>query len=164
MGVAVFYCHLVCGGIGDGGNTHSSPSCGPQHVERLLFTRYTFFIDAAKQGACLALLRMAGEMQACLPSSRFPLTRDQAPNNVKRSEDGSNSNSNSRDVLLATRDSSLDVVQRQYLRVVAAAFLLKRHLFRYQGTVSAALVLGGVDAIGEHLYQVSISSASAAVI
>ena len=31
---------------------------------------------------------------------------------------------------------------------------LKRHLFRYQGYVSAALVLGGVDATGPHLHTV----------
>ena len=32
--------------------------------------------------------------------------------------------------------------------------LLKRMLFRYQGHVSAALVLGGVDCTGAHLYHV----------
>lgn len=32
--------------------------------------------------------------------------------------------------------------------------MLKRMLFRYQGHVSAALVLGGVDSSGAHLYQV----------
>eukprot|EP00903_Cladosiphon_okamuranus_P009473 g9028.t1 len=106
------------------------------------------------EGVRLALLRMAGEMQACLPSSRFTVTRNRASNDDNGSEGGSNSNSNSTDVPLATRDSSLDVVQRQHLRVAAAAFLSKRHLFRYQGTVSAALVLGGVDEAGEHLYQI----------
>lgn len=98
---------------------------------------------------------MAGEMQACLPSSRFPVTGHQAPHGVKGSGDSSDTNGTYDVPLAATRDSGLDVVQRQYLRVAAAAFLLKRHLFRYQGTVSAALVLGGVDAVGEHLYQVS---------
>jgi len=39
-------------------------------------------------------------------------------------------------------------------RVVAAVTLLKRMLFRYQGHVSAALVLGGVDVAGAHLYQI----------
>lgn len=99
---------------------------------------------------------MAGEMQACLPSSRFPLTRYQASGRLKGSAGDSHIFSN--DVPLATRDSGLDVVQRQHLRVASAAFLLKRHLFRYQGTVSAALVLGGVDAIGEHLYQVRVAT------
>jgi len=39
-------------------------------------------------------------------------------------------------------------------RVIAAMTRLKRHLFRYQGQVSAALVLGGVDVTGPHLYTV----------
>jgi 20S proteasome subunit beta 2 len=39
-------------------------------------------------------------------------------------------------------------------RVVTACTLLKRMLFRYQGRVSAALVLGGVDAAGPHIYQI----------
>mmetsp|Transcript_14631 Transcript_14631/g.28340 ORF Transcript_14631/g.28340 Transcript_14631/m.28340 type:complete len:157 (+) Transcript_14631:305-775(+) len=36
-------------------------------------------------------------------------------------------------------------------RVVTAMTMLKRHLFNYQGHVSAALVLGGVDSTGPHL-------------
>ncbi|KAJ4463170.1 putative Proteasome subunit beta type-7 [Paratrimastix pyriformis] len=39
-------------------------------------------------------------------------------------------------------------------RVDVACVLLKRHLFPYQGYVSAALVLGGVDFTGPHIYQV----------
>lgn len=39
-------------------------------------------------------------------------------------------------------------------RVKAALTRLKRHLFQYQGHVSAALVLGGVDTTGAHLYTV----------
>lgn len=39
-------------------------------------------------------------------------------------------------------------------RVVTACTLLKRMLFRYQGYVSAALVLGGCDVNGPHLYQI----------
>jgi 20S proteasome subunit beta 2 len=39
-------------------------------------------------------------------------------------------------------------------RVVTACTLLKRMLFRYQGHVSAALVLGGVDVHGPHVYQI----------
>ncbi|GMI19116.1 hypothetical protein TeGR_g14017, partial [Tetraparma gracilis] len=39
-------------------------------------------------------------------------------------------------------------------RVVTACTLLKRMLFRYQGHVSAALVLGGVDIDGPHVYQI----------
>ena len=40
-------------------------------------------------------------------------------------------------------------------RVVTALTLLKRKLYRYQGHVSAALVLGGVDVHGPHLYNVA---------
>jgi len=39
-------------------------------------------------------------------------------------------------------------------RVIASMTRLKRHLFKYQGHVSAALVLGGVDCTGPHLYTV----------
>ena len=39
-------------------------------------------------------------------------------------------------------------------RVVTALTMLKRHLFQYQGHVSAALVLGGVDATGPHLHTI----------
>ena len=39
-------------------------------------------------------------------------------------------------------------------RVVTACTMLKRMLFRYQGQISAALVLGGVDATGPHVFQI----------
>jgi 20S proteasome subunit beta 2 len=39
-------------------------------------------------------------------------------------------------------------------RVCTALTRLKQHLFKYQGHVSAALVLGGVDPTGAHLYTV----------
>ena len=39
-------------------------------------------------------------------------------------------------------------------RVVTALTMLKGHLFKYQGQVSAALVLGGVDHAGPHLHTV----------
>lgn len=91
------------------------------------------------QGVRLALLRMASDMQACMPASS-----DSSPALAKF--DGEKGVSYGKGVA---------AVQRQHLRVAAAAFMLKRHLFRHQGTVSAALVLGGVDAVGEHLYQVS---------
>lgn len=43
---------------------------------------------------------------------------------------------------------------RREPRVATALALLKQRLFRYQGHVSAALVLGGVDFHGPHLYTV----------
>ncbi len=39
-------------------------------------------------------------------------------------------------------------------RVATALTMLKRMLYRYQGHVSAALVLGGVDVHGPHLYSI----------
>lgn len=39
-------------------------------------------------------------------------------------------------------------------RVVTALTMIKRMLYRYQGHVSAALVLGGVDINGPHLYSI----------
>ncbi|KFM66115.1 hypothetical protein X975_11002, partial [Stegodyphus mimosarum] len=38
--------------------------------------------------------------------------------------------------------------------VVTAEQLLKQYLFRYQGYVGAALVLGGVDNAGPHIYSI----------
>jgi 20S proteasome subunit beta 2 len=37
---------------------------------------------------------------------------------------------------------------------VTAMTMLKRHLFKYQGHVSAALILGGVDVTGPHLFTI----------
>ncbi|KAF7973827.1 hypothetical protein HWV62_20424 [Athelia sp. TMB] len=39
-------------------------------------------------------------------------------------------------------------------RVVTAMTMLKQYLFRYQGQVGAALVLGGVDSSGPHLFTI----------
>jgi 20S proteasome subunit beta 2 len=39
-------------------------------------------------------------------------------------------------------------------RVVTALTMLKRMLYQYQGHVSAALILGGVDVHGPHLYNI----------
>eukprot|EP01135_Chromosphaera_perkinsii_P007951 Nk52_evm23s1073 gene=Nk52_evmTU23s1073 len=39
-------------------------------------------------------------------------------------------------------------------RLVTACRMLKQYLFKYQGHVSAALVLGGVDINGPHLYSI----------
>lgn len=39
-------------------------------------------------------------------------------------------------------------------RVVTVKTMLSQHLFKYQGHVGAALVLGGVDLNGPHLYSV----------
>lgn len=39
-------------------------------------------------------------------------------------------------------------------RVVTAMTMLKQMLFRYQGHIGAALVLGGVDPTGPHLFTI----------
>jgi len=38
--------------------------------------------------------------------------------------------------------------------VVTAMTMLKQHLYRYQGHIGAALVLGGVDVTGPHLFTI----------
>ncbi len=43
---------------------------------------------------------------------------------------------------------------RRRARLATAMTMLKQHLFRHQGHVGAALVLGGVDASGPHLYAI----------
>lgn len=40
------------------------------------------------------------------------------------------------------------------VRVVTAKQMLKQYLFRYQGYIGAALILGGVDSTGPHLYTI----------
>lgn len=39
-------------------------------------------------------------------------------------------------------------------RVATAMTMLKQYLFRYQGQIGAALILGGVDVVGKHLYTI----------
>ena len=43
-------------------------------------------------------------------------------------------------------------------KVITALTLLKQHLFKYQGHISAALVLGGYDFNGPHLFTVCCPS------
>jgi 20S proteasome subunit beta 2 len=54
--------------------------------------------------------------------------------------------------------SNLDVLRLQMhgeqSRVVTACTKLKRFLHQYQGHISAALVLGGCDVAGPHIYQI----------
>ncbi|RWS06165.1 proteasome beta2 subunit-like protein [Dinothrombium tinctorium] len=64
------------------------------------------------------------------------------------------------DTLYVTRmvSSNLELHRLNTNRVVpviCALRMLKQHLFRYQGYVSAALVLAGVDEDGAHLYSVT---------
>lgn len=56
--------------------------------------------------------------------------------------------------LIASNLELLRLNTNSQSRVVTALTLLKRTLFKYQGHVSAALVLGGVDLHGPHLYSI----------
>lgn len=56
--------------------------------------------------------------------------------------------------LISSQLELLRMSTKTQSRVIACCTLLKRMLFRYQGHVSAALVLGGVDVIGSHVYQI----------
>ncbi|VDK80933.1 unnamed protein product [Dibothriocephalus latus] len=48
-------------------------------------------------------------------------------------------------------------------RVITALRLLKQHLFKYQGHVGAACIIGGVDSFGPHLYSVAPHGSSDAL-
>lgn len=56
--------------------------------------------------------------------------------------------------LISSQLTLHSLATRRAPRVVTALNMLKHMLFRYQGYVSAALVLGGVDFNGAHLYTV----------
>jgi len=56
--------------------------------------------------------------------------------------------------LIASQLELLRMATGQEPRVVTAMTRLKQRLFPYQGHISAALVLGGVDVTGAHLYTV----------
>lgn len=43
---------------------------------------------------------------------------------------------------------------RREVRLTTACTMLKQYLFRHQGHVGAALILGGVDVTGPHLYSI----------
>lgn len=57
-------------------------------------------------------------------------------------------------LLISSQLELLRRATRTSSRVVSAMTMLKRRLFKYQGQISAALVLGGVDATGPHLYTI----------
>jgi 20S proteasome subunit beta 2 len=56
--------------------------------------------------------------------------------------------------LIASQLELLRMDTHSESRVVTAMVHLKRLLYRYQGHISAALVLGGVDVSGAHIYQI----------
>lgn len=57
-------------------------------------------------------------------------------------------------LLISSQLELLRLATRTQSRVVSAMTILKRRLFQYQGHISAALVLGGVDVSGPHLYTI----------
>ncbi len=56
--------------------------------------------------------------------------------------------------MIASQMQLLRLESGRSTRVITAVTRLKRHLFSYGGEIGAALVLGGVDATGAHLYTV----------
>lgn len=56
--------------------------------------------------------------------------------------------------LISSKLNLMRLQTKQESRVVTAMTRLKQMLFKYQGHVSAALILGGVDATGPHLYSI----------
>ncbi|OIR58015.1 MAG: 20S proteasome subunit beta 2, PSMB7/PUP1 [Amphiamblys sp. WSBS2006] len=56
--------------------------------------------------------------------------------------------------LISSKLELLKLTTRKEPRVVAAMTMLKQYLYRHQGQIGAALVLGGVDFTGPHLYAI----------
>jgi 20S proteasome alpha/beta subunit len=54
----------------------------------------------------------------------------------------------------------LELNTERRARVISAIRLAKQHLFKYMGYVGAYLLVGGVDATGPHLYDVSANGTS----
>jgi len=57
--------------------------------------------------------------------------------------------------LISSQLELLRMNSKSQPRVVTACTLLKRMLFRYQGHISAALVLGGCDVNGPHIFNIA---------
>lgn len=56
--------------------------------------------------------------------------------------------------LISSRLALHRLNSRRESRVATAMTMLKQHLFRHQGHIGAALILGGIDCTGPHLYTV----------
>ncbi|GKT22956.1 Proteasome subunit beta type-7-B [Aduncisulcus paluster] len=56
--------------------------------------------------------------------------------------------------MVSSRLSLHSLRSGEHPRVVSAMTMLKDHLFKHMGYLTAALILGGVDATGPHLYSV----------
>lgn len=56
--------------------------------------------------------------------------------------------------LISSKLALHQLYTNRQVRVCTANTMLKQYLFRYQGYVGAALILGGVDTTGPHLHQI----------
>jgi len=61
--------------------------------------------------------------------------------------------------IMASKLELLSMATRTQPRVSAAKRLIQRHLFNYQGYVSAYLIVGGADCTGGHLFDISAKGA-----
>lgn len=67
---------------------------------------------------------------------------------------GTSADTENTTAIIASKLELMRLVTGHEPRVVSAMTRLKQYLFQYQGHVSAALVLGGVDQTGSYLYTV----------
>ncbi|MES1918316.1 Proteasome subunit beta type-7 [Bonamia ostreae] len=61
--------------------------------------------------------------------------------------------------IMCSKLELLKMATKTQPRVAAAKRLIQRHLFEYQGYVSAYLIVGGADFTGGHLYDISATGA-----
>lgn len=96
---------------------------------------------------------------ACLPTHPFPFlfatppTTTPAPN-IYCCGAGTAADTEMTTALISSQLELLRLRTGTQSRVVTCMTVLKRMLYKYQGNVSAALVLGGVDITGPHLYTI----------
>lgn len=56
--------------------------------------------------------------------------------------------------LISSKLELHSLITKREPRVITATTMLKQHLYKYQGGIGAALVLGGIDFTGKHLYSI----------
>lgn len=47
------------------------------------------------------------------------------------------------------------LINKPQVPVIAATRMIRQHLYQYQGHIGAALIIGGVDATGAHVYSIA---------
>jgi len=55
--------------------------------------------------------------------------------------------------MIASQIALLELNSGRSCRVATVTRILKQYLYRYQGYIGAALIIGGIDALGPHLYE-----------